>query len=97
MVSLAVDFDVTGPVAGYGVAPVAVCKVKFQWTIISAVWMAWIVRRRYGGTASTESGDVGASIGNKSGESGERCAVPSVLRPKCPRHCGRTGLTLAQT
>ena len=30
IVTLAVDFDVTGPVAGYGVAPVAVCKVEFQ-------------------------------------------------------------------
>jgi hypothetical protein len=30
LVTLAVDFDVTGPVAGYGVAPVAVCEVEFQ-------------------------------------------------------------------
>jgi len=30
IVTLAVDFDVTGPVAGYGVAPVAVCEVEFQ-------------------------------------------------------------------
>ena len=30
LVTLAVDFDVTGPVAGYGVVPVAVCEVKFQ-------------------------------------------------------------------
>jgi hypothetical protein len=30
LVTLAVDFDVTRPVAGYGVVPVAVCEVKFQ-------------------------------------------------------------------
>ena len=40
LVTLAVDFDVTGPVAGYGVAPVAVCEVEFQWTVISAVCLA---------------------------------------------------------
>ena len=42
-VTLAVDFDVTSPVTGYGVAPVTVCEVEFQWiAMFSAVCLTWL-------------------------------------------------------